>query len=152
MKKIKVEALKKVNHPLLFFVYKNEDRDVFRGVCFPFFITIERDSTEEAKQGIIERFCDFLDIAEKNNIDINKMRQTPEYELDFLIAKDISSIIGQFEKELIKNAREEMEKKISKEKSIFEKIIYPFKKCKPHRKPIWSEVGDPSTMFTPSLC
>lgn len=147
---LEVEVLKKMNHPISFFVYEDDERKVFRGVCLPFFLTIERDTKEEAKRGIIERFHDFLSIAKANNLDVNEMYQTPEYELDFMIAKNTTHLLEQFEKELITRLEAEVKKKSleKKKKKITGHIL---KKEKSHKRPIWSEVGEAS-MFANSVC
>src|SRR6185295_7476824 len=108
---MRVEILKKLAHPLLFFVYKDEEKGIFRGVCLPFFITIERKTKAEAKKGILERFNDFLDIVESNNFDINKMYQIPEYEMDFLVAKESYNVANIFEKRMIEEFEKELKKK-----------------------------------------
>ena len=73
--------------PIILFVY--ETSDGFRGVCLPYFISISRDTLDEARFGIENRMKDFFDTMHCNGIDPDTMIQSPRQSKDAEIATKV---------------------------------------------------------------
>ncbi len=108
--------------PIILFVY--ETSDGFRGVCLPYFISISRDTFDEARYGIEGRTRDFFNTMYSNDIDPDTMIQLPRQRKDAEIA---TKVLEDFSEEIKKLLSKHLESHINNEKAI-----------RAEKKPLWN--------------